>query len=273
MSHEPLPSVRQFAPDLPEALEEVIYKALAKRIDLRYQTAGDLRSALQEAHLALPPSVRAAQITPSTSPESPVLTPVFDVETRILPEENRQPENTSGVNVSTDRGSRSRALMLALGFIGALLVAGFLVLRGDSALESTNTQPAVMATELSPTPTSSRTPSPTDEPPTTTSTPTQTATQRPTRVWPTRTLEPTDTHVPPTPSPSPTPAPPTNTRVPPTNPPPPTSVPPDGGQQPPPQDGGQQPPPPENNDSNVVQDTVEDVGDTIDNVTDGLGLP
>ncbi|MBN1975966.1 MAG: protein kinase [Anaerolineae bacterium] len=45
----PLPSPRSLRPDLPEAVERVILKAMAKEPDNRYQTAGEMGCALHEA--------------------------------------------------------------------------------------------------------------------------------------------------------------------------------------------------------------------------------
>jgi serine/threonine protein kinase len=45
----PLPSPRSLRPDLPEAVERVILKAMAKEPDDRYQTAGEMGRALHEA--------------------------------------------------------------------------------------------------------------------------------------------------------------------------------------------------------------------------------
>jgi serine/threonine protein kinase len=47
--NEPLPPPRTLKPELPEAVEQVIVKALDKKPDQRYQAAGDLARALREA--------------------------------------------------------------------------------------------------------------------------------------------------------------------------------------------------------------------------------
>jgi serine/threonine protein kinase len=56
----PLPSPRSLRPDLPEPVERVVLKALAKDPDHRYQTAGELgralRAAIASPHVPLPPS-------------------------------------------------------------------------------------------------------------------------------------------------------------------------------------------------------------------------
>lgn len=46
---DPLPPARNFAPDLPEALEMVLFKTLAKRPEDRYQTTDEFIHAVQEA--------------------------------------------------------------------------------------------------------------------------------------------------------------------------------------------------------------------------------
>lgn len=47
--HDPPPTPRQFRPDIPEAVEQVVFKALAKNPSDRFETAGQMASALGQA--------------------------------------------------------------------------------------------------------------------------------------------------------------------------------------------------------------------------------
>ena len=51
--HDPLPSLRQFNPDVPEVVEKVVMKALAKEPADRFQSAEEFNSAIQQAEAAL----------------------------------------------------------------------------------------------------------------------------------------------------------------------------------------------------------------------------
>ena len=59
---EPVPDIRDTAPDVPEALLDILNKALAKYPDARYQTAGDLAADLR-AVLAAYPTERSRILT------------------------------------------------------------------------------------------------------------------------------------------------------------------------------------------------------------------
>jgi hypothetical protein len=64
--NEPLPLPRTFAPDLPEGLERIILKSMAKNPDDRFQSADEMLAQLDDLstarHLAIPPASMAAGV-------------------------------------------------------------------------------------------------------------------------------------------------------------------------------------------------------------------
>ncbi len=87
----PLP--RSIKPDLPEALETIILKALAKPIGERYHTAGELASVLEMAVLQLPAQqilttrLEDPNVTPRFGPTPARITPVTPLSRKQLMEE------------------------------------------------------------------------------------------------------------------------------------------------------------------------------------------
>ncbi len=73
---EPLPLPRAINPNLPEAVERVILKALAKTPDDRYETAGKMAAALREATAGLDTAV-ACQAAAPTVAGAPVAAPTI----------------------------------------------------------------------------------------------------------------------------------------------------------------------------------------------------
>ncbi len=75
--NDPLPLPRQIAPAIPEQFERIIFKALAKRPEDRYQTAIEmaqaLRQAAQEANISLPERISLPlSFTTKEAPAEPV---------------------------------------------------------------------------------------------------------------------------------------------------------------------------------------------------------
>ena len=81
--HDPLPPPRQFNPDLPEAVELVILKALMKTPQDRFATAGDMVKTLQSA-TQQPTIARAA--APSPPPDLATISGETAVVSKSIPE-------------------------------------------------------------------------------------------------------------------------------------------------------------------------------------------
>ncbi len=144
----PLPSPRQVNPNIPESVEKVVFRALAKSPEERYQSARDfaqaLRRALEEAtdsatlSLPTPQTTRTASagVRVSTRAATPTQLP-----TPTAPA-------SSGVRTYTLRLTKKRVFLAALLLLGGLLVLGALSKRRESPLATTpNTATASQPTE------------------------------------------------------------------------------------------------------------------------------
>ncbi len=131
--HDPLPPPRVLNPDLPEALECVILKALAKDPDDRFQTAGALVEALNaEAVMTRPPVELLPSLAGRSSP-TPVKPAAPDPD-----KTNREPVNiSSGINAaSAARVPKPRVLwgIAAVLGIGGIGLAALLTMAAVFAL-------------------------------------------------------------------------------------------------------------------------------------------
>ncbi len=214
-SNDPLPRPRSFVPGLPEEVEKVLYKALAKKPEERYASMGEFAAALEGlsglGKLAQP----QAQVfeTVSARPEAPAAAPkppepeVFRTEETGHGMPVSPPAESSSIPVSLPQKAASdkpsirgwvwaavgaTVLVGLVGLVGVLALIGWAVSKKPSSLPATQTlqglavrQPtATTVPSMSPMPpTSTMTiaPTPTMIPkPTQTETPAATATQRPT---------------------------------------------------------------------------------------------
>jgi serine/threonine protein kinase len=72
----PLPLPREVNPELPEAVERVILKAMAKAPEDRYQTAGEMVEALEKAVAGVPVETSPASTEAAPEPATPASAPV-----------------------------------------------------------------------------------------------------------------------------------------------------------------------------------------------------
>ncbi len=177
--NEPLPPPRQLNPGLPPAVEAILYRAMAKEPDRRYQTPGELVAALELA-------------TGSSKPVAPLpVVPVADLEpTAILPPVATPPPAPGQKNAQPSKLPVIIGALALVAILLAVLLGGFILYRSTPGQESAADSSASGKISVGAD----------DE----TATPTQT-------VPPTPSGAPTDTPVPPTPTPvsnTPTPTPP-----------------------------------------------------------------
>jgi serine/threonine protein kinase len=195
--NEPLPLPREIAPDIPEDLEAVICKALAKAPDARYQTAQEFAEALQRLEMAA--SSQDVQLAPATPPPAaPTIAQTQHDDTPVLPL-GRLPQGQQSVM----RQHVMRVLTAAIVTLVFLLVAVEAFGRDNSGSAPPASSPTTVpqtpvpstlaAMASTPNPIVSATPTRTASPrPTTTPTPTYTSTASPTAT-PTYTATPTAT--------------------------------------------------------------------------------
>jgi hypothetical protein len=187
---DPLPLPRQVSPQLPESVERVILKTLSKNPDDRYQTAGEMARALQQALVA---------------PAVPIVSAEIAAPPVAKPQEIRAAAPVVTVPETEERRLPLVPLLVGGGLLLALVAVGGLFALRQLRTTSTPTVQA-MATRV---PSSTSTPSPTSVMPTDTPVPTDTPTPALTDTpYPTYTLYPTYTPLPtntPTPALTPTP--------------------------------------------------------------------
>jgi predicted Ser/Thr protein kinase len=141
-AHAPIPSVRELRPEVPERLEEIVHRTLAKRPDDRYPDAGALRDDLHELAAELrddsPDTDEIEPVPRASGPYAPLPEPQFvtpaprPVAFHELP--SIPPEKRRGLRIA------SVALLIAVLAAGGLLAA-YLVDVGGSGDAAPTTAP------------------------------------------------------------------------------------------------------------------------------------
>ena len=137
----PIPSLRERQPELPERVDAIITRALAKEPDERYQTAGELAAAL-----------RAVVYPPIPEPEAE---PQPDTEQKA---DEKKVDNSS-------HATYGWLIIIGIILVIALIIGGVFYVRGrGESPEPTLLPPAVETMIMTPEPGDTATPSPTHEP-------------------------------------------------------------------------------------------------------------
>ncbi|MAS33304.1 MAG: hypothetical protein CL610_04820 [Anaerolineaceae bacterium] len=178
--NSPIPSVRDMHAEMPEALDKVITKLMAKDPDDRYQNASDLIADLERLERGEP--IEVVDLVP--------VNPQLSL-TELDTNPGLQPAEGAIIRDTLPRRESRRSTWLMGGIAGAIIIiAGYFIGLNNGSF------PPLIAALASPTPT--YTPSDT---PTNTLTPTATATETPTSTYtpsdtPTATETPTATYTP-----------------------------------------------------------------------------
>jgi serine/threonine protein kinase len=119
---EPLPVPHERNPDLPEALERIVLKAMAKDPNDRFQTAGELADAVKSVEAEHPDWISPARSTPATmiKPKTDVLQPETVPDKEVDPSISDSSPDT--LKVTSPKSSEIRRLTLK-----RILGAAFLV--------------------------------------------------------------------------------------------------------------------------------------------------
>ncbi|MFC7326128.1 Stk1 family PASTA domain-containing Ser/Thr kinase [Marinactinospora rubrisoli] len=123
---DPVPP-SQLDPEIPQWIEAIVLRAMAKDRDERYQSAGEMRADIQRGLQGMPTEASTMAITPAGATQS--LPPVPDdrYDDRRGYDDYDDYDDRRG-----DGRKRALWLVLALAVLGALIFAGWLFLRGGA---------------------------------------------------------------------------------------------------------------------------------------------
>ncbi len=118
---EPVPDIRELAPDVPEAVLDILDKALAKYPDARYQTAGDLAADLRGV-LAAYPTERSHPLAEETIPPQAVAPPRVPAPSQGEPAPAPPSGDSHPFEAQASPEKRSRRSCLMIGGIALLVL-------------------------------------------------------------------------------------------------------------------------------------------------------
>jgi len=157
----PLPLPRQMNPDIPESVERVILKALAKKPEDRFATTGEMAAALHEAVSQLPtvPAVEVPPVVPKTEEKEEIPAPLPPAVPKAAPPTERV-EKVPAQRRKLPWAWIAGAALVAVVLIGAAVLAINAPWKQEAA-PPTDTPPAVAeereerptSTKVQPTPT------------------------------------------------------------------------------------------------------------------------
>ena len=161
---EPLPSLREYRPDLPFEAEQAILKALSRQAESRYRSCTEFANAFAEALTGItqPNSTKADTLDTNATMrgylDSQSLQPLPDSQTKVTTDE-------LPVRPSTIAGQSNRRLLLFAGLIGIAIIAFVVIIiptlnQTDSPAETPSTTQEVVAENNTPSPTAIITPTP-----------------------------------------------------------------------------------------------------------------
>ena len=139
--NEPLPRARQFIPELPEEVEAVLFKALAKKPDERYADMGAFANALENVQALV-----VATSKQTYTPASPFPTATVQQRTYPMPVEERK------IAQPTQEKSKNYGWWIAAGIlviIACLAITGILLSEKISAIFAAIRLPTDTATQTS----------------------------------------------------------------------------------------------------------------------------
>jgi serine/threonine protein kinase len=172
--HQPPPALASRVSDLPQGVEEVLLRALAKNRDERFASVVEFAQALEGAISGTPVALDSVQPAPHAKVDGQPATLILADSGRAA--SGSQPATTTFSRAASEIGDETEArrsrptwIWVVVGVAATLVLAGFLVLRSDPASKSRAAHSTLPVAEPQagplPVPTSAIVPEPPPRPP------------------------------------------------------------------------------------------------------------